>query len=511
MSDFTINIDSNLNLSKAESQMNSFLSKYKNEPIKIKVDVDTKGINTSNFAKQIQSSFSSAGMNVGKAYNTALQTQINAMARTQRNAFSEPLKNMSKYEKSYSDMWNRLLSKAPVNYNKNQQMTAIDSYLVKVEQLSKKANDVQKKVSQKFLDVETSGVKKTLSKYYGTDTSGYKALEVSYNKLISLQKELKTGVSDDKFAKTLSNSDMVSKYDQFYEVLAKCKNEMKLLSNESSSFVKPFSSMDAITASNKTLTWLKNNSKAAKDYGDILNSLAEKQKNATTAGELKQYTKEVNAIKSQASAEGKTGVSTFAELKRAGSQILQFTSIYGVLQRIPQVIGNMANAVVEVDSAMTELRKVSDESDNQITQYFGHATDSAKKYGIEINKVINNTADWKRLGYSLDDASKLSDATTLLQRVGDNMTQESSSQGLISILKGFNYKAKDVNSIIDVINQVANTEPIDTSGIVSALQRSASSLSAAGNDLNQSVAMITAANSVVQDPDSVGEFCADVA
>lgn len=57
---------------------------------------------------------------------------------------------------------------------------------------------------------------------------------------------------------------------------------------------------------------------------------------------------------------------------------MQFASIYGALQRIPQVIGNMANAVVEVDSAMTELRKVSEESDNQITQYFGHATDSAK-------------------------------------------------------------------------------------------------------------------------------------
>ena len=84
MSDFTINIDSKLDLSKARSEMNSFLSEFKNEPIKINVELDPKSINTTNFGKQIQSSFSSAGTNAGKAYSTALQNQINAMAKTQR-------------------------------------------------------------------------------------------------------------------------------------------------------------------------------------------------------------------------------------------------------------------------------------------------------------------------------------------------------------------------------------------------------------------------------------------
>ena len=54
MSDFTINIDSKLALSKARSEMNSFLSEFKNEPIKINVELDPKSINTTNFGKQIQ-------------------------------------------------------------------------------------------------------------------------------------------------------------------------------------------------------------------------------------------------------------------------------------------------------------------------------------------------------------------------------------------------------------------------------------------------------------------------
>ena len=84
------------------------------------------------------------------------------------------------------------------------------------------------------------------------------------------------------------------------------------------------------------------------------------------------------------------------------------------------------------------------------------------------------------------------------------MTQETSSQGLISTLKGFSLASEQATEIVDAANEVANTQPIDTAGIFSALQRSASSLSAAGNTYQESMAMITAANSVVQDPDSVG-------
>ena len=84
------------------------------------------------------------------------------------------------------------------------------------------------------------------------------------------------------------------------------------------------------------------------------------------------------------------------------------------------------------------------------------------------------------------------------------MTQQSASEGLISTLKGFQYDASEVMKIVDAVNKVANEEPIDTEGLFNALQRSASSMNAAGNTLNESIALITAANSVLQNPESVG-------
>lgn len=48
--------------------------------------------------------------------------------------------------------------------------------------------------------------------------------------------------------------------------------------------------------------------------------------------------------------------------------------------------------------------------------------------------------------------------------------------------------------------------PIDSAGIGQALQRSAAAFNAANTDLNSSIALITATNSVIQDPERVGNM-----
>ena len=174
--------------------------------------------------------------------------------------------------------------------------------------------------------------------------------------------------------------------------------------------------MDAVTASNRTLTWLKNNNKAAKEYGETLTQLAEKQRTASSTEELRDYTKQVKAITSAAQANGLTGSSKLTDMKRAFGQIFEFAGMYGAIQNIAfEVPRQMISAVRDVNASQIELTKVSDASSGQLSQYWDQAADSAKKYGATISDVINNTADWSRLGYSLDESKKLSDATTLLQ------------------------------------------------------------------------------------------------
>ena len=109
-----------------------------------------------------------------------------------------------------------------------------------------------------------------------------------------------------------------------------------------------------------------------------------------------------------------------------------------------------------------------------------------------------------KCGYTIDEAEDLARVTTILQTVGDNMTQESASEGLVSILQGFQLDSSTALRVVDSINEVANRMPIDTSGITEGLKRSAASFFTANTDLNKSIALITTSNAVVQDPSSVG-------
>ena len=440
-------------------------------------------------------------------------SELQKMADYYANMEKEALRmqqQTAKQQKNLSGVYYKQLfdNQFKDRHTKSSELQKMADYYANMEKealkVQQQVQNIQKRVSQGFLDVDVSNVQKNLKKYAGVDSSTLKEVENSYQRLINLQKELQTGMNNGTGTK-LSDTEFVDKYNQFSDVLQKCQNQMKVLSNEAGGLAKPFNSLDAITASNKTLTWLNNNTKAAKDYGDALEQLAAKQRSATSTSELQQYNKEFRNIVSEAQLAGKTGKSFVDDFGRAFGQIFQFAGAYGMIQNVIfDVPRQMVQAVQDINAAQIELRKVTDASDAQLTAYWDEAATSAQKYGAAINEVINSTADWQRLGYSFEESKELSDLTTLIQRVGDNMTQESSSEGLISTLQGFQLAADEAQKVVDITNEVANTQPIDTAGIFAGLQRSASSMSAANNTLEETIALITAGNAVLQDPERVG-------
>ena len=164
------------------------------------------------------------------------------------------------------------------------------------------------------------------------------------------------------------------------------------------------------------------------------------------------------------------------------------------------------NIINEIDTSITELRKVSNGTENDLKNALSDATSAAKELGSSISDIVSMQADWSRLGYSIPDAEELARATQLYVNVGDNMTAETASENLISTLQGFQLDASEAENIIDSFNEVANNYAIDTQGIGEALKRSAASFNAANTSLSESIALVTTANAVVQDPDSIGKM-----
>lgn len=193
----------------------------------------------------------------------------------------------------------------------------------------------------------------------------------------------------------------------------------------------------------------------------------------------------------------------FGDLSKKFASWLSATQ---VVSAIWNMMKKMVSSVIEIDSAMTELKKVTDATDATYDRFLTNAASRAKEVGATISDVVNSTADFARLGYSIDEASTLADTAIVYKNVADGISDISeASESIISTMKAFDIEAENSMTIADKYNEVSNRFAISSSGIGEAMQRSASALSTANNSIDESIALITAANSVVQDEEKVGK------
>lgn len=177
------------------------------------------------------------------------------------------------------------------------------------------------------------------------------------------------------------------------------------------------------------------------------------------------------------------------------------SSIYAAINQIQKGI----TYVKEIDAALTELKKVTDETDATYKKFLTTASQTAGQIGSTVKDFTNATADFARLGYNIEQASDLAKAASVYANVGDEISDISeASDSIISTMHGFGIEAGNAMTIVDKFNEVGNNFAISSSGIGQALLRSASAMAEAGNTIDESIGLITAANSVVQNPETVG-------
>lgn len=219
-------------------------------------------------------------------------------------------------------------------------------------------------------------------------------------------------------------------------------------------------------------------------------------------GELKKKYAELRAESKKLGLESKNLLDVFEKLF---GQHLSTMITMAALHKMQDALRIVYQNVVEIDTAVTELRKVSEYTGKSLEEYMGRAAEQAQKLGVSISDYVNSTADWKRLGYYDEDAENLATYSTLLKNVGDNIDDvNTSSSYLISTLQGFGLLADQAEDVVNKIDAVANTQPVTAKDLGEILTRSSAAMSAANNTLEETIALGTAANSVIQDADTVG-------
>ena len=163
------------------------------------------------------------------------------------------------------------------------------------------------------------------------------------------------------------------------------------------------------------------------------------------------------------------------------------------IQMMQQAFDEAVETIKEFDDAMTDLRKVSDLDGEALTDYtikLGELGEAVYRSRTEMTEAA---VLFKQTGASDEDAAKLAQLANLYMNVADNeMTAADASAYITSQMKAFKITANDAITILDKTNEVSNQFAVSSSDISRALTTSSSSLAVYGNDINETMALVTA-------------------
>ena len=162
-------------------------------------------------------------------------------------------------------------------------------------------------------------------------------------------------------------------------------------------------------------------------------------------GEMKAFESGTNKVTSSWSKLGnelQNGVQRFTRM---------YLSFYAFIRMIKQGV----NYVKEIDLAMTELKKVTNETDEAYSYFLKNASQISSVIGSTVSDFTDATAAFARLGYTINEATGMAESAIVYKNVADGLDSvEAATESIISTMAAFGIEANDTMSIVDKFNAV---------------------------------------------------------
>ena len=372
-------------------------------------------------------------------------------------------KKQAKQEEQYSNWFNQALFK---------EQEKKDSYV----------QNVSRNLGNKSYDANLAAQQKKLSRYY-SGSEEYKNANKSfeeYEKNVKGLQELHTQYQAN--PSTANQDAIIKQNEKVIQSYEKLNNEMKILDATQSKALNPG---EGNIQANKIRTYMENNTKAAKEYGVVLENLVKQSENATTKGEAQSINQQFKQMQAEISAKGLTGTSMFSEVKRGFSQISQFVGTYGILQSGMNKAQEMVQNTYDVDSAMTQLQMatgVSNDKAKDLMKTYSNMGHQLKATGTD---VAASSTEWMKQGQSVEKSNKLAESSIKLSKVGD-LTSENATKYLTSARKGYGItSAEDTLKIVDKMSSVDMASATDVGGLAEGMSEVATNANLAGVSMDK--------------------------
>ena len=156
--------------------------------------------------------------------------------------------------------------------------------------------------------------------------------------------------------------------------------------------------------------------------------------------------------------------------------------------------------IKEVNEALVQTQIVTGLSGAALEAYTDKAYAAAGKSKDKITNILSEATAYGRLGYDSELSVQLAQLTSMYSKLGAVETSEA-TDAITALMKAFDLKnADEIEAALDKMIYVGNNFPISAAGLGEGLNNAASALSAAGNSLEQTLALLMAANATVQNP-----------
>lgn len=252
--------------------------------------------------------------------------------------------------------------------------------------------------------------------------------------------------------KSNSDEELVNTYKKFDTQIQKVNNSLESIKLKTPSISKELNEVERNTFKHQVEAWIRINSNAKEFHGrmrEILSQL-DSVDNNTAFQKLKKDFREINAEASAAGVKGKSFIDTF---KSGIQSFTEWTFGSSAVMQLLTGIKDMGRAVYDVDTSMTELYKVTDETESKYSEFLNNSGKNAKDLGRNLSSTIEQTANWAKLGFSLDKSTELAKTSSIYSNVGE-VDDDTAVSDIITTMKAFNIEAEDSITIVDKLNKL---------------------------------------------------------
>jgi TP901 family phage tail tape measure protein len=256
---------------------------------------------------------------------------------------------------------------------------------------------------------------------------------------------------------------------------------------------------------NQTQTLLGGNSKKLDVTGvnNLANALKNINPNATSASnQLKQLEQQLKNFQQQA----RVGAAHTLTFGSALKQALQGFSLWALTAQMVyapvRALQDMTQRLIEIDTLMTDIRRVMDMPDFQFTELLHEAVATSDELSSKLTDVLKVMGDFGRMGFNESQLVDITKTAQVLQNISD-LDATQAVDTLTSAMLNFNIAADDSILIANKLNEVDNNFAISTKDLSDGIRKAAATAKTFGVDIDELTGYIAAIGSTTRESGSI--------